>query len=88
MVTALALRLSTYAAQHHPLHQTATLTRLGIQQRDQSMLTFETSAIQGVAGIIEKLTVSSADTHPTSISVSLQSQLAVSAQSFRPLTNY
>jgi len=29
-------------------------------QRDNSMLTFETSAVQGVSGIIEKLTVGQA----------------------------
>ncbi|KAL4991326.1 nuclear transport factor 2 [Aspergillus falconensis] len=39
-------------------YQTFDSNRAGLAPlyRDQSMLTFETSAIQGVAGIIEKLT--------------------------------
>ncbi|RDW86381.1 nuclear transport factor 2 family protein [Aspergillus mulundensis] len=62
-------------------YQTFDGNRAGLAPlyRDHSMLTFETSAVQGVAGIIEKLTVSTSGTSRMVIEFLLRSAALVSA---------
>jgi hypothetical protein len=52
-------RRYTYGLRSFPVYIVHNISDEGPgMQRDNSMLTFETSAVQGVAAIIEKLTVS------------------------------